>query len=175
MAFTVEDGTGVAGANAYISVAYADEYHAERGNAGWTGDDALKQQAIVRATDYIETRWGDRYRGRIQYRDPLQSLGFPRLDIWDRNGLAITGIPDLLKRATAEYALRALTEELMPDPDYVPATGFVSGVREKVGPIETETTYQQPFSNRAPLMRAWPEADRLIKLLLGRVGAYVYR
>lgn len=37
MAFVVEDGSGIANANAYITVAYADEYFSDRGNADWAG------------------------------------------------------------------------------------------------------------------------------------------
>jgi hypothetical protein len=174
MAFTVEDGTGVAGANAYITISYADTYHAERGNAEWTGDDTAKEQAIVRATDYIETRWADKFLGRVEFTDPLQALSFPRLYLYDRNGLLVTGIPELLKRATAEYALRALTSELLPDPTVPGSSGFVTGVRERVGPIETETTYAD-VSQQTPLLRAYPLADRMIAMLVGRPGRYVYR
>ena len=122
MAFTVEDGTGLANANAYISVAYADAYHEERGNDAWTGTDTVKQQAIVQATDYVETRWGQKFRGTPEFLDTPQALAFPRVCIYDRYGGAITGVPEVLRHAVAELSLRALTQALMPDGDR-PASG----------------------------------------------------
>lgn len=38
----------------YGSVADADSYHQTRGNTGWTGEDAAKQAALIRASAYIE-------------------------------------------------------------------------------------------------------------------------
>lgn len=173
MAFTVEDGTGVSGANAYITVAYADAYHGDRGNAAWTGADELKQQAIIRATDYIETRWGETFLGTPEHTDPLQPLSFPRLGIYNRAAQEVTGIPEALKRATAEYAMRALSAALMPDPS-INATGVVVGVREKVGPLETETMYSGFLRNAT--LRAYPAADRLLAPLLAGGGrGRVYR
>lgn len=174
MAFTVEDGTGLASANAYISVEYADQYHAERGNADWSATDEVKQQAIVKATDYIETRWGPRFRGTPEFIDTPQALAFPRLYINDRYGVAITGVPEVLQRATAELALRALGQALMPDPTR-PATGVsgpVTAVRERVGPVESETRYA--FGVVTPEMLSIPAADRLLALLTSGRGR-VYR
>ena len=54
MAFVTEDGTGLAEANSYVSVAEADAYHADRGNAAWIGEDSAKQSALIKATDYLE-------------------------------------------------------------------------------------------------------------------------
>lgn len=170
MAFTVEDGTGVADANAYITTAYADTYHSDRGNAAWTGTSTVKEQAIVRATDYVEARWGLRFKGIKEFTDPLQPLSFPRLYIYDENGLAIEGIPTMLKRAIAEYALRALSAALLPDPDQ--SQGAITGTRKKVGPIETETTYATAV---APIMQAYPLADRMLQPLLALAPGHVYR
>lgn len=175
MAFTVEDGTGVAGANAYITLAYANAYHTERGNAGWTGTDTVKQQAIVRATDYVETRWGPSFRGIPEFPDTPQGLSFPRLHIYDAYGCEIEGVPEkTLQRAVAEYALRALTAALMPDPAR-PETGTsgpVTALREKVGPVESETRYA--FGLVTPAMISMPAADRLVRQLIWQQGG-VYR
>jgi hypothetical protein len=174
MAFTVEDGTGVAGANAYIDLDYANAYHAERGNSGWTGVDEVRQQAIVRATDYVETRWGTQFRGAPEFWETPQGLSFPRLYIYDHLGTAIEGVPDLLKRAIAEYALRALNAALMPDPSRPESgvSGPVTSVRERVGPIESETRYA--FGVVTPEMVSYPAADRLVRQLIARNGG-VYR
>ena len=64
MAFLVETGTGTLGANAYISESYADAHHADRGTTDWTNfTTPEKEQAIIRASDYIDKRFGRRFVG----------------------------------------------------------------------------------------------------------------
>src|SRR5678815_4685019 len=71
MAFTVEDGSGVEDANAYIPIDYADEYFSDRAITTWTGSDAVKQAAIIKATDYIEKVYGTRFLGYKNDEDPV--------------------------------------------------------------------------------------------------------
>ena len=64
--FTVDDGTGLTGSNSYVSVSDTDDYHTGRGNTSWTDGsitDASKKDALVRATDYVDKRFGSKYRG----------------------------------------------------------------------------------------------------------------
>lgn len=67
MAFIVETGSGIPGANALASVAFVDAYLADRGRStenGWSGlSDTVKKQKIVAGTDYIEQRFGQEFRG----------------------------------------------------------------------------------------------------------------
>ena len=53
MPLIVEDGTGKEDANAYVDVAFADDYFNFRSNSNWTGTTQEKESWIVRATDYI--------------------------------------------------------------------------------------------------------------------------
>lgn len=158
MAFTVEDGTGLSDANAYISVAEFKAYHDERGNSYEAAcKDSTIQQAIIRATDYIEKRWRNRWKGVRE--SEAQALAFPRVYLFDEDGYVIDGIPAKLKQATAEYAVRAITITLMPDPQIDDTSLRVRRKREKVGPIETETE----FAEEAPRdLRPYPAADRLL-------------
>lgn len=173
MAFTVEDGTGVADANAYITVEYADAYFTDRAVTAWTGADAVKQAAIIKATDFIETRWGSKFKGSPEFLDPRQPLGFPRLNLYDPAGQLVEGIPEKLKKATAEYALRALSGELMPDPVTDTSGAMVIGNRQKVGPIETEVTYAASMGVRP--LKPYPAADLLLKEYLTSGGARAVR
>lgn len=159
MAFTVEDGTIVAGANAYVTVAYADDYHTERGNSLWTGSDTVKQQAIVRATDYIDGRYSSRFIGYIT--DATQALCWPRTDAASYD---TDEIPEPLKRACAEYALRALSQSLAPDP-VIDASGYSKVVtRRRVGPIETY--YQVDSNGIGSISRPYPLADMQLRGLV---------
>jgi hypothetical protein len=119
MAFIVEDGSIVEDANAYIDLTYAADYHADRGHVAWTSlSDPEKKACIIRATDYIDKRFAKHFRGqRVTHRQELQ---WPRLNaVTDDNFILsnIDEVPRQLKKACAEYALRAaLYSELAPDP-----------------------------------------------------------
>ncbi len=156
MTLAVQDDTGlVANANGYLSVAEFKTYHNDRGNA-YTLDDSAITTAIVRATDFLDRRY--RYRGRpLNGRDQLTE--WPRVSCWDRYRNSVNGIPREVKEATAEYALRALTLALSPDPDYSAVGGTVVSKREKVGPIEEATTFTQGGTFTMP---RYPMADRLL-------------
>lgn len=162
MAFVVETGAGLVDSNAYASEAFVDGYHSDRGNTKWVGSASLKQACIIRATDYIEKRFGARFRGMKW--GPTQSLEWPRLGAYDDDDYSLTGVPKQLQQATAEYALRALLlGELAPDvPAPVPPQNNASGssssstsyagpvklARSVVGPIEEEFEYSETRSQR---------------------------
>ena len=80
MAFTVEDGSGVTGANAYATAAQVTEYLTDRGREAennWSTKTAAEQQtAIIKATDYIEKRFFGIWRGSRT--DSAQALTWPR-------------------------------------------------------------------------------------------------
>lgn len=78
------------GWDSYISLADADAYHTAMGNTGWTGDEAAKEVALRKGTQYIEMT----YAPKAEYLDPMH-----------KNIVA----------STAEAALRALTASLFQD------------------------------------------------------------
>lgn len=126
--FIVEDGSVVSGANSYLSVADADAYHSDRGNAAWTGTNAVKQSALIRATDYIEQKYAERWQGCRADED--QDLSWPRAGI---SGIDDDFIPKELKQAVALLALEALSADLNPNLDQSSAIK-----REKTDVLETE-------------------------------------
>jgi hypothetical protein len=165
MAFIVEDGTGLANANSYASVADTNVYFAERGQSAWTGTDEAKEQLLVLATDYIELRWGQRLLGVKEF-PSVQFLSFPRTGI---DGY--TGIPVCLKRATAEYALLAKSGKLAPEPVFDVSGKTVEARRTKVGPIETDISFAKTGPGAvAPTFRPYPTADALMRPLLAPSG-----
>jgi hypothetical protein len=167
MAFTVEDGTGVAEANSYVELAFAEDYFTDRGNAAWTGADSAKQAALIQATDYIEGRFGRRFIGEMA--STTQGLSWPRTD----TDFEETEIPVKLQRATCEYAVRALTAALAPDPT-VDASGVsVVNTRKKLGPLEKE--FQVVGSGHPVMFRPYPAADMLLTGLLEATQGRVIR
>ncbi len=139
MAFVVEDGTGVAGSNAYIDIAFANSYHSDRGHNAWkTFATSKRQTAVIRATDYIEKRFNLKFKGHRS--DPTgQSLSWPRRDVFDEDDYLLVHsdeIPKELQQATAEYAIRALLiSELAPDPPLPTQTQDFSNTTSQSGDI----------------------------------------
>jgi len=162
MALIVEDGTVVVGAESYLTVSAADTYHANRGNTAWTDlDTPVKEQSLRKATDFMvqnyRTRWAG-YRFNVS-----QPLDWPRAWVPIRDVPSGYGafsafvsniiVPDAVKNACAELALKAATAELAPDLSQVVT-------REKIGPIEVD---YQPYS---PQQKRYVAIDGMLALLL---------
>lgn len=155
MAFTVETGAGVAGANSYVSVADCDTYHADRGNAGWAGSNAVKQAALIKATDYVTQVYGGRWAGEKRVYN--QDMDWPRVGTCD--ALYDLMVPSVLKQAVCNLALEALTDELNPVLD---RGGMVK--RRKTDVLETE------YMDGAPSRTSRPAVDGLLKPILTSSG-----
>lgn len=159
MAFTVETGAVVANANAYITVQFFRDWFVDRGVAAAANDTGVFgaaniQAAIVKATDYVDKRFGTKFKGMKTERG--QSLQWPRYNAEDNSCFLYPSdeIPTPLKRAVAEYANLALYMVLLPVPApsfnvVDPATGettvstggLLQRHREKVAVIETDDWY----------------------------------
>ena len=147
MALTVEDGTGLVGADAYISVANADTYFLASANSTWAAATIpAKEVAIVKATRYMEKRFGTKWKGLIASSE--QALGWPRRYVYDERGTELVDqVPVQIARACAEYAVQALINPLIPETVYPIADGApvpfgrINRKIEKVGPIYEETYY----------------------------------
>jgi len=159
MTFIVEDGTGKDDANALVDLAFVNSYFSDRGEAGWTGTDTVKQQSIVVATDYVETRWASLFKGQLEF--IIQALSFPRINLFDRDNRAVLGMPDKLKKAVSEYALRALTTDLYTEPTTDVSGQTVQAERVKVGPIETDKEFVS--GGAVSTIKDIPEADNLLQ------------
>lgn len=172
MTFTVEDWSGVDDANAYITVAYFKAHHDLRANdyaSLITTDPDDIEVAIVKATDYMEMLYGDRWKGRLA--DEATTLQFPRDGMYDRKGKLVDAWPSDIQKACAEYAFRALSGELMPDPEVLDDTGLIiTSKTEKVGPIEESTSYS---AGATKIRRDYPEADRLLHFWLTGTGGVI--
>ncbi len=156
MAFVAEDGSGLSNATSLCDVAFADSYFSDRGIAAWTGSTSVKQAALIKATDYVESRWQKKFDGEKQY--PLvQALSFPRAYADEAQP---DEVPVGIKKAISEYAVRALSAPLVADPT-TDANGLtLSAKRTKVGPIETESRFQ---AGAAIGIKPYPAADMLIR------------
>ena len=116
MALIVEDGSIVAGAESYITVADATAYFDARGNAAWAAlaSDTVREQLLRKATDYMVARYGLRWKGERVSED--QALDWPRSCAY-ANGFLIDSdsVPLKVRHACAELAVRASEGDLQPD------------------------------------------------------------
>jgi hypothetical protein len=273
MTMIVENGTGVLKANSYVGLAYAQTYLQDRGKnvVPWsTASKAQKEQALIKATDYIDKRFALKFLGQLLYTElavpgknmlivtslpaeddtitfnittytfkvssggpseiaiggstdvcafNIMSAASAQTDMVfsvlgsvvymessqagefsyptssDSDGIEFdspvltggstfsgqqplcfprtmfSGIPEVLKMATVEYAVRSMTDDLIPDPVFDETGQQIRRKLEKVGPIEEETVYQVVFGIH---FRVYPEADALLRTLINEDSG-VYR
>lgn len=166
MALIIENGSIVTGAESYVSVTDADTYHLNRGNSIWkTSSVTAKEAALRKATSFVDNYYINRWKGmRTAISQPLQ---WPRQYVmqyeeYARAGYAQTPvyiesnvIPNELKYAICEAALRSLTTELLPDLD---RGGKVK--RVTIGPITEE------YTDGAPATTTFTMIETLLSTLI---------
>lgn len=137
----VEDGTGIASANSYVSVEFAREYAANRGVV--LGDDDTVAAFLITATDYLSS-FEFKFVGHRTTEG--QSLSWPRTDAYYGSGCfrkLVCGpndIPTQIKSAQCQAVIaQASGLTLLPN---ISPTDFVT--EETVGPITTK--YADPIS-----------------------------
>lgn len=176
--FIVEDGTVVANANAYVTVAFVDQYVLDAGGqTAWDAAlDSAKQIAIVKATRYIDMLFGKKFRSRR--RDRLQKLEWPRQDIYFSDGnlwINDDEIPQELQEACAEYATEAISAELIESSIAKGKNRQVDGETKVVGPITTSTQYtnRSRISGSVPdsAFKTFPKAEMIIAPLLASASS----
>lgn len=161
MALIVEDGTGRADAQAYLSVADTDTYHTNHSaSAAWSAAlTAAKEKALRLASQYLDANYGHRWKGiRAQQ---SQALNWPRAWVEDDDGYPIGSneIPQALKDACAEIALKSLTDTLLPDLDNAAA---IKSKSESIGPLSESVEYMGGMSQ----IKQYTLVDRIISGLL---------
>lgn len=167
MSLVVEDGTGLATAESYISVADAATYlTAAYGTApaSWTAaTTATKEAALRAAARWIDARYS--WPGQCLVLDPAQALAWPRAGAIDREGRTVdaASVPQRIKDSTCEAAILHLAGTLVTTSR--DRGGMVK--RVKVGELEKE------YADGAPGGRTYPWIDQLLAglALFGGGGA----
>jgi hypothetical protein len=151
VSLTVEDGTGVAGADTYASVSYTQAYAAKRGLSlpiGAGADDAI-EVLLTKALDYFEAN-----RASLQgYKTAEgQSLQYPRKDVYiDGNLVASNTIPKEVLMVQAQLAC----DEYATPGVLQPNSDGREIVRERIeGAIETEWAQTGDSNSQPQLTKA---------------------
>lgn len=164
----VTHGVGtVANTSATAAAGPGDTLVAEADAKGTPGNDVVVSTTVVGAVWSSATLLGG---GDIPVPQPLS---FPRLNLLDRDGVVVHGIPSKLRQATSEYAVRALSSTLLPDPTIDDTGRAVVEKEEQVGPIKERTRYED-HGSVSQLLRPYPAADRLLSEYV-LSGGRVYR
>ena len=162
MALVVETGSGLASSESYASLDDANAYHEAFGNASWGDlDSDVQEQALRRATEFMEGRYGPLWSGFRA--TSTQALAWPRIGVRIKSLLGginclSTVVPSAVRRACCSLALRAATKALIAD----------QGQRKSsvtVGPITTT------FAEGSAPANQYPEIDAMLRpWLRTRVG-----
>jgi hypothetical protein len=177
-----EDGTGLSNANAYVDRGEVDTYQENRGRTDWAAlANAVKDAAIIRATQYVDMIYGARFIGTKG--SETQALEWPREEAYDVYGNEQAEVvPAKLKEAICELALYAYrVGELLPRPPNQitetlagvtagTSTGYVKKERKRVGPIEKEVEYMTASGTPG-----YPSIDKILRSLLNDGNGGVYR
>lgn len=169
---------------AYGTLTAANTYHQDRGNVTWTGADAAKQAALLRASDYVDSLSQrlvtpgvyEQVFGGVRTGGRGQARVWPRTGAYDSDGNLIPSdtVPVEVEYATYEAALRELTAPGSLAPDYVPASAVK---REKVDVLEVEyatAVTAGGVSPTSPVIAAvWAYLAPLIGARAGGVAAFV--
>ena len=171
MALIVEDGTLVASANSYVSLADASAYFTLYGEpAEWEeGYILLQEEARRVGTQYIDAFYAGRWEG--SKRTSTQARSWPRDGVHDDSDFIISSdtIPQKLKDATCESALehikRKATGGLLPT---LENSGSIRSESFSIGGAITETTeYVEPKGQLIKL----PIVDGLVRDYIGSGSA----
>lgn len=155
--FTVEDGSLVADANSYATVAEADDYYAvdPNFNATWTAyTDVEKEQRLAWSARVLDQKC--RYDGSPV--SATQAMRWPRTGVTDKDCRVVssTSIPEQLKEAVLEHLKYAINND--------PTTGGDIDQISQVVVDVIEITYQEGTSQTT--------VPNLINHILTGIGAY---
>lgn len=101
-----------------------------------------------------------------------QPLEWPRINVLTRAGTYTDDVPDRVKQAMAEYALRALSAQLFTDPTINASGRTVVEEEVKVGPILSRTKFEEGGS-LSQLIKPYPAADRLLAEYVSPPGGVI--
>ena len=151
----VEDGTGLANANGYITVAYLDDYAANIGYDISLLTTAQKESTIIRVSmNYIDITYD--FAGNPLSAD--QALSLPTDEV---------AINEKIKRGVADACIVDAKGELFKTVD---PNGSVKRIKEKLDVMENEVEYQDTTNTPSQYGKT-PVTDKLMSGYLSSAGS----
>lgn len=158
MALIVEDGSGLANAEAYASVAFADDYCDKRGIAIWATYTTTQKEARLRnGAEYIDNEFRGRFIG--VKRTDTQARQFPRFQLEDEDGRYVSheSVPTPVAQANVEAALRDDLHLVIEKP------GSITAEAKEIGPLKKSTSYGGSGRSQTPY---YPKIRKLLAIFL---------
>lgn len=164
MALIIEDGSGVAGANTYASVAALRGYASLRGIT-LPVDDASCEVLLIKAMDYFDSVGS--WQGVKA--NPDNPLDYPRVGVVvDDVTLSSTAIPSILITAQIILATEANKTDLLPN--QMPTDkGAIIEASAQTG---THVKYAAPIAGNARTKPFFAKVDGLLSKLLQHGGGF---
>lgn len=162
MALTVETGSGVSGADSYVTLAALQAYwtnNPQRSESATflAADEANQEGAAREASAFLDAIYGPHYKGwRKGY---VQGLLWPRSGALDEEGYPLPDLPQEITKAVFELAGRAVSGSLSPD---APQGGRLTELSVKVGPVNRT----QKFGGQPDPETKYGFVDRMIAPVL---------
>jgi len=171
MALVVEDGTGKADANSYVTVAEVDARAAELSTPeaqAWVAetDNTAKENAIVLGTEWLGDNLYARWSGCRT--TTTQALDYPRAGVVTPDGRVIESdqIPNELLRGNCDISIESLSDPSLTPNASAEETG-VTAMRRKATEFEEAyeysgaqtvvgVTYTKIVRGLRPLLKPWP-------------------
>jgi hypothetical protein len=161
MAIVVEDGTGLANAESYNSVAAITAYNAAHNQvAAWNAAVEADQERHARlAAQYMDARYLTRVKG-ARFNPNVQRLLFPRYGIYvDGALLVVAPLPRQWLEAHCELSIKSVSEPLMPD---IASPGSIKSESKRLDTLEKSVEYVGGKSQ----IKWFRLADKLVAPLL---------
>lgn len=125
----VEDGNGLAGAQAYADVTFLDAWMLERGYVSSYSTTEKEAALVIAAKDWIDGQHSFANEKLVS----TQALEFPR---------TVFGFPDDIKQANAQGAWLQLNGALLVDTSTISTSGTVESESKAVGSLSKSVTYK---------------------------------
>ncbi|MGU3496355.1 DnaT-like ssDNA-binding protein [Xanthobacteraceae bacterium A53D] len=163
MSLVVEDGTGIAAADSYVSSADLLDYAGRFSGATLPTDEAALERPLRVASAWVDATYRARFRGQ-RLRGRQQGLEWPRSDAFDAAGSEVpeTEVPREIRDATCEAALREVAKPGSLSPD-LKRGGAIKSVT--AGEVEVVFADRAPLSTTFATIEGW-----LSGLLLPKPG-----
>lgn len=147
--FTVEDGTGVVGANSYASLEDAEDYIGVKPNSAAWADSDDQEAYLMWATRLLDqrVRWAGCKAAQAN------ALAWPRLYVYDREGFVIapTELPKEVKAATIEIAYHLFSQAVDPSAASSSGGGGIKRIKADVLEIEYQDGASSSSSTPFPI------------------------
>lgn len=164
----VEDGSGMETATSYIDL---DTLHLIWEQYGYKYMNEMgaeqEMQLVNRAATFLDgykLNWGG------QPMKATQALQFPRINLYDKYGNYVDGVPNEIKKAQAVMAYYIDSNGVGSIAPMADAAGNLKSYTDYIGPIRESKEYFANTSNSGNIVRI-PEIDALLKRFnTGRYG-----